>query len=171
MADMTRKDYQMNALSNRLARTLALLVVAAMLLSSCDFGAVGAKPTPSFTGSIKIGVAAPYTGDTADGGLQILQGAQLAADEVNANGGILGKKIEIVQADDAANPDKAQDVAKRLVADGVVAVVGHKDSGVSIPASQIYNAAGIVEITPTSSNPKLTIADRRNTADPQGIKF
>lgn len=153
---MFDKADQLKIRVNTLGRRLSLLIIAAILLCSCDFGSIGAKATPSFTGSIKIGVAAPYTGDTADGGLQILQGAQLAADEVNANGGILGKKIEIVQADDAANPDKAQDVARRLIAEGVVAVVGHKDSGVSIPASAIYNAAGIVEITPTSSNPKLT---------------
>src|SRR5438045_9614450 len=111
---------------NKQTQGLLSVLVCVLLLAGCDLGGVGAKPTPSFTGSIKIGVAAPYTGDTADGGLQILQGAQLAADEVNANGGVLGRKIEIVQADDAANPDKAQDVAKRLVADGVVAVVGHK---------------------------------------------
>jgi branched-chain amino acid transport system substrate-binding protein len=75
---------------------------------------------------------------------------------VNAAGGVLGKKIEIVPADDGANPAKAADVANKLVAQGIVAVVGHKDSGVSIPASAIYHAAGIVQITPTSSNPQLT---------------
>lgn len=137
------------------ARLAALLLALALLLSACDAGG-GVQPTPSFTGSIKIGVAAPYTGDTADGGIQILQGAQLAADEVNHAGGLMGKKIEIVRADDAASPSKAEAVAKKLIADGVVAVVGHKDSGVSIPASAVYHAAGIVQITPTSSNPALT---------------
>jgi branched-chain amino acid transport system substrate-binding protein len=137
-------------------RATALLVVFSLLLTACDLGNQASRPTPTFTGSIKIGVAAPYTGDTADGGIQILQGAQLAANEINEQGGIDGKKIEIVPADDAANPAKAQEIANKLVADGVVAVVGHKDSGVSIPASEIYNAAGIVQITPTSSNPQLT---------------
>ena len=61
-----------------------------------------------------------------------------------------------MSADDAADPNKAKAVAQQLVSDGVVAVVGHKDSGVSIPASSVYNQAGIVEITPTSSNPMLT---------------
>ena len=137
-------------------RRLALLLVAALLLVSCDSGSSNPKPTPSFTGVLKIGVASPYTGDTADGGIQILQGAQLAADQANADGGVDGKKIEIVSADDAADPNKAKAVAQQLVSDGVVAVVGHKDSGVSIPASSVYNQAGIVEITPTSSNPMLT---------------
>jgi branched-chain amino acid transport system substrate-binding protein len=143
----------MSKLQNKLGRATALLAVIGLLLSACD---TGGNPTPTFNGSVKIGVAAPYTGDTADGGIQIWQGAQLAADEVNAKGGILGKKIEIVPADDAASPDKAKEVANRLVAEGVVAVVGHKDSGVSIPASEVYHAAGIVQITPTSSNPRLT---------------
>ena len=130
--------------------TLSLLL---LLLTACNSGP---QPTPTFTGVIKVGVAAPYTGDTADGGIQIWQGAQLAADEVNARGGILGNKIEIVPADDAANPGKAREIANSLISQGVVAVVGHKDSGVSIPASAVYNAAGIVQITPTSSNPTLT---------------
>ena len=137
-------------------RLIALLVIPAMLLSACDSGPQAPAATPNFTGSIRIGVAAPYTGDTADGGIQIMQGAQLAADETNAQGGVDGKKIEIVAADDQAASAKAQDVAKKLVDAGVVAVVGHKDSGVSIPASAIYHAAGIVQITPTSSNPALT---------------
>jgi ABC-type branched-subunit amino acid transport system substrate-binding protein len=137
-------------------RALPVFISLVLVLTACDLGTPAPKPTPNFTGSIKIGVAAPYTGDTADGGIQILQGAQLAADEVNAAGGVLGKKVEIVAADDAANPNKAADVAKKLIADGVVAVVGHKDSGVSIPASAVYHAADIVQITPTSSNPRLT---------------
>jgi branched-chain amino acid transport system substrate-binding protein len=123
------------------------------LLAACD---QGAQPTPTFNGTIKIGVAAPYTGDTADGGIQIWQGAQLAADEVNAAGGLLGKKVEIVPADDGADPTKATTVAQGLISDGVVAVVGHKDSGVSIPASAVYHSADIVEVTPTSSNVQLT---------------
>lgn len=130
-----------------------LVLVSILALAACDSGP---QPTPTFTGVIKVGVASPYTGDTADGGIQIWQGAQLAADEVNAQGGILGKKIEIIPADDSADPAKAQQVASSLVSQGIVAVVGHKDSGVSIPASAVYHAAGIVEITPTSSNPQLT---------------
>src|SRR5215210_7731126 len=143
----------MMKLRNKSAPCLALVLLVSLLLSACD---AGTKPPPTFNGTIKIGVAAPYTGDTADGGIQIWQGAQLAAEETNANGGIMGKKIEVVPADDAASPDKAKEVANKLVADGVVAVVGHKDSGVSIPASAVYHAANIVQITPTSSNPLLT---------------
>ena len=130
-----------------------VLLVCFLALAACDSGP---QPTPTFSGVIKVGVASPYTGDTADGGIQIWQGAQLAADEINAQGGLLGNKVEIVPADDSADPNKAQTVAQGLVSQGIVAVIGHKDSGVSIPASAIYHAAGIVEITPTSSNPQLT---------------
>lgn len=137
----------------KLLRYLSFVSVVMLVLAACDSGP---QPTPTFTGTIKIGVASPYTGDTADGGIQIWQGAQLAANEINAQGGIMGKKIEIVPADDAASASKAQEVANSLVSQGVVAVVGHKDSGVSIPASAVYHAAGIVQITPTSSNPQLT---------------
>ncbi|MDQ6695092.1 MAG: branched-chain amino acid ABC transporter substrate-binding protein, partial [Chloroflexota bacterium] len=133
-----------------------LLAILCAGLAACDSGGSAAKPTPTFSGTIKVGVASPYTGDTADGGIQIWQGAQLAADETNAAGGLLGKKVEIVPADDGANPARAESVARDLIGQGIVAVVGHKDSGVSIPASAIYHAAGIVEVTPTSSNPLLT---------------
>src|SRR3954469_22362060 len=104
---------------------LLTVVLSAIFLAACE---QGPQPTPSFSGSIKVGVAAPYTGDTADGGIQIWQGAQLAADEINAKGGVMGKKVEIVPADDAANPANAEKVARGLVDQGVVAVVGHKDS-------------------------------------------
>jgi branched-chain amino acid transport system substrate-binding protein len=134
---------------------LIVWLVVALVLAGCDGGSAP-RPTPTFTGTVRIGVAAPYTGDTADGGIQILQGAQLAADEANANGGILGNRIEIVSVDDEANSNKATAVASQLLESNVVAVVGHKDSGVSIPASEVYNRAGILQITPTSSNPIFT---------------
>ncbi|HST04848.1 MAG TPA: branched-chain amino acid ABC transporter substrate-binding protein [Chloroflexia bacterium] len=137
----------------KLLRYISGLTILVLLMAGCDSSP---QSTPTFTGVIKIGVASPYTGDTADGGIQIWQGAQLAADEVNAQGGILGKQVVIVPADDSADPNKAVSVANSLVSQGIVAVIGHKDSGVSIPASAVYHAAGIVEITPTSSNPQLT---------------
>jgi ABC-type branched-subunit amino acid transport system substrate-binding protein len=148
----------MNHISKPRSGILPVLCVYVLVagLAGCNLTLPDLTPTPSYTGVIRIGVAAPYTGDTADGGIQIWQGAQLAADEVNMRGGVLGKKVEIVPADDAANPDTARSVAQKLVSQGVVAVIGHKDSGVSIPASEVYHSAGVIQITPTSSNPQLT---------------
>src|SRR4051795_1566954 len=111
------------AQNNHFRKMIAIAIALILLLSACDTGPQAPRPTPVFDGTIKVGVAAPYTGDTADGGIQIWQGAQLAADQVNASGGILGKKVEIVPADDAADPKRAITVAKTLVSDGIVAVV------------------------------------------------
>ncbi len=143
----------------RLGSVLLLLVVT---LAGCDTGTAtpdpgrALTPSSSLNGEIKIGTAAPFTGDTADGGIQIRQGAELAAAEWNAQGGLLGKRITIVAADDQASTSQATTVANKLISNQVVAVVGHKDSGLSIPASAVYNKAGIVMVSPTSSNPQLT---------------
>jgi branched-chain amino acid transport system substrate-binding protein len=108
---------------------------------------------------VKIGVAAPLTGPQAHIGGDIKNGVQLAVDDVNAAGlAIDGKKIklELIAEDDEANPTKAATVAQKLVDAKVVAVVGHFNSGASIPASKIYADAGIPQISPSSTNPKYT---------------
>ncbi|MEW6687359.1 MAG: branched-chain amino acid ABC transporter substrate-binding protein [Candidatus Edwardsbacteria bacterium] len=106
--------------------------------------------------TIKIGVAAPMTGSWAKMGNDILNGVKLAVEEWNARGGILGKKIEIISEDDQGDPRQAVSVATKLVNLDVIAVVGHYNSSASIPASAIYNEAGIVQITPSSTNPEFT---------------
>lgn len=106
---------------------------------------------------IKIGVAGPHTGPNAAYGDQLWRGALQAAEDINAAGGINGEKIVLVKGDDACEPKQAVAVANRLVdSDGVVAVVGHFCSSSSIPASEIYDDAGLLSITPGSTAPKLT---------------
>ncbi|AOY92911.1 branched chain amino acid ABC transporter substrate-binding protein [Cupriavidus sp. USMAA2-4] len=108
---------------------------------------------------VKIGHAAPLTGGIAHLGKDNENGARLAVEEVNAKGlEIGGKKIklELVGEDDAADPKTGTAVAQKLVDEKVVAVVGHLNSGVSIPASKIYSDAGIVQISPSSTNPDYT---------------
>jgi len=105
---------------------------------------------------IKIGVAGPMTGDQAKMGMDIYQGVVLAAEEWNTRGGALGKKIVVVQVDDRHDPKEAVSIANKLVSDKVVGVVGHLNSNCSISASQIYHEFGIVQITPSSTNPRLT---------------
>lgn len=100
------------------------------------------------------------TGPYASFGEQILKGASQAILDINNNGGINGKKLELIKADDACEPKQAVNVANWLVDDeGVDAVVGHFCSSSTIPASEIYADAGIIMITPASTNPKVTDRD------------
>jgi branched-chain amino acid transport system substrate-binding protein len=108
---------------------------------------------------VKIGHAAPLTGPIAHLGKDNENGARLAVEEINTQGlTIDGHKIqlELDAQDDAGDPKTGTQVAQRLVDDHVVAVVGHLNSGVSIPASKIYSDAGIVQISPSSTNPAYT---------------
>ncbi|CAG2129344.1 Leucine-, isoleucine-, valine-, threonine-, and alanine-binding protein [Cupriavidus yeoncheonensis] len=108
---------------------------------------------------VKIGHAAPLTGGIAHLGKDNENGARLAVEEVNKTGlEIGGKKIklELVGEDDAGDPKTGTAVAQKLVDAKVAAVVGHLNSGVSIPASKIYSDAGIVQISPSSTNPDYT---------------
>jgi branched-chain amino acid transport system substrate-binding protein len=108
---------------------------------------------------VKIGHAAPLTGGIAHLGKDNENGARLAVEEANKEGlTIDGKKIklELVGEDDAGDPKTGTAVAQKLVDEHVVAVVGHLNSGVSIPASKIYSDAGIVQISPSSTNPDYT---------------
>ncbi len=111
----------------------------------------------AFSADIKIGIAGPFTGAYAAFGEQLTRGAQKAADDINAKGGIKGKKIVLVQGDDQCDPKQAINVANRLVdQDKIVAIVGHFCSSSTIPSSEVYDEAGILQITPASTNPKVT---------------
>lgn len=106
---------------------------------------------------IKIGIAGPHTGPNAAYGDQLWRGAVQAAEDINATGGINGEKVVLVKGDDACEPKQAIAVANRLVdSDQVTAVVGHFCSSSSVPASAIYDDAGVLSITPGSTAPTLT---------------
>jgi branched-chain amino acid transport system substrate-binding protein len=105
---------------------------------------------------IKIGIAGPMTGDQAKMGMDFKNGVSLAVEEWNSQGGLLSKKIEVVVSDDQHDPKQAVSVANKMVNEGVVGVIGHFNSSCSIPASDVYNRAGIPMITPGSTNPQLT---------------
>jgi len=118
-----------------------------------------AAAAPAGETVVKIGHAAPLTGGIAHLGKDNENGARLAVEEVNKAGlEIGGKKIklELVGEDDAGDPKTGTAVAQKLVDAKVAAVVGHLNSGVSIPASKIYSDAGIVQISPSSTNPDYT---------------
>ena len=105
---------------------------------------------------IKMGVAGPITGPNAAFGAQLVNGTQQAVDDINKAGGILGQQITLEQGDDVSDPKQGVSVANKFVGDGVKFVVGHFNSGVTIPASDVYSENGILFITPSATNPKVT---------------
>jgi branched-chain amino acid transport system substrate-binding protein len=112
---------------------------------------------------IKIGVAGPVTGPNAAFGAQLKNGVEQAVEDINAAGGVNGQKLQIVVGDDVSDPKQGVSVANKFVSEGVKMVVGHFNSGVSIPASEVYQEAGIVQVTPASTNPRFTERNMWNT--------
>ena len=105
---------------------------------------------------IVIATAGPMTGQYASFGEQMRRGAEMAVADINAAGGVLGQKLRLEIGDDACDPKQAVAVANAMVGKGVRFVAGHFCSGSSIPASQVYAEEDIVQISPASTNPKLT---------------
>ncbi|WP_338845024.1 branched-chain amino acid ABC transporter substrate-binding protein [Massilia sp. W12] len=108
---------------------------------------------------VKIGHVGPISGAIAHLGKDNENGAKMAIDELNAKGVTIGGKkvkFELVPEDDAADPKQGTTVAQKLVDAKVNGVIGHLNSGTTIPASKIYNDAGIVQISPSATNPKYT---------------
>src|SRR5471030_616158 len=105
---------------------------------------------------LKMGVIGPITGPNASFGAQLKNGADQAIEDINATGGILGQKITQSYGDDASDPKQGVSVANKLSADGVKFIVGPFNSGVTMPASLVYQENGILEITPSATNPQVT---------------
>ncbi|MDH4981553.1 branched-chain amino acid ABC transporter substrate-binding protein [Hyphomicrobium sp. D-2] len=127
--------------------TLAALALAlATLLTGCG----------GDDDKLKIGVAGPMTGTDAAFGAQLKNGVEQAVADINAAGGIAGKQLELVVGDDAADPRQGVSVANNFLGEGVNFVVGHFNSGVTMPASEVYVDNGILMITPASTNPSIT---------------
>ncbi len=123
---------------------------------------------------IMIGAAGPMTGDQSKMGVDLRNSVELAVAEWNEKGGVLGKKIVLLPADDQADPKQAVSIANKLINQKAVAIVGHWNSSCSIPASKYYQDANIVMITPATTNPRLTLQGFKNvfrvcgTDDQQG---
>ena len=123
--------------------------------------AVWFVPSPAHA-EVRIGAAAPLTGTMAWFGEQHERGVAMAVAELNEAGGLLGEPIEVIVADDYCDREQGVAAARKLIADGVVFVAGHLCSGAAIPASALYQEAGIIMIAPTATNPKLTEQGFRN---------
>ncbi|MCA0406443.1 MAG: branched-chain amino acid ABC transporter substrate-binding protein [Proteobacteria bacterium] len=105
---------------------------------------------------LKMGVMGPITGSNAAFGKQLTDGAELAVEDFNKAGGILGQKVTLSKADDAGDPKQGVSVANKFVGDGIKFVVGAFNSGVTMPSSEVFAENGILQITPASTNPKVT---------------
>lgn len=109
---------------------------------------------------LKIGLIAPLTGDVKTFGESVKNGFLLAIEEANQRGGVLGKKIEYVICDDKNDPTEAANAAYKLInQDKINAIIGSVASKASIPVSEICEQSKIVMITPTSTNPKVTVRE------------
>ncbi|HZF36498.1 MAG TPA: branched-chain amino acid ABC transporter substrate-binding protein [Candidatus Angelobacter sp.] len=134
-------------------KLLSAVLLSAVALAGC--GAL-AKTAAAEGSDIVIAAAGPMTGDLAVFGIQMRRGAQKAVADINAAGGVLGKQLRLEIGDDGCKRKRAPDVADDLVERGAVFVDGHFCSDASIPASSVYQAAHVLQITPSSSNPALT---------------
>jgi branched-chain amino acid transport system substrate-binding protein len=110
----------------------------------------------SASAEILIATIGPMKGQYAALGEQLRRGAEQAITDINATGGVNGEQLALDAEDDSCDPKLAIDVARQLVAKGVKLIAGHYCSGSSIAAAKIYEAAGIVMISPASTNPKFT---------------
>jgi branched-chain amino acid transport system substrate-binding protein len=123
---------------------------------------------------IKIGAAGPMTGDQSKMGIDLKNAAELAVAEWNEKGGVLGKRIVLLAGDDQADPKQAVSIANKFINQKAVGLVGHWNSSCSIPTSKYYNDAGMVMISPATTNPRLTLQGFKNvfrvcgTDDQQG---
>jgi branched-chain amino acid transport system substrate-binding protein len=103
-----------------------------------------------------IAVAGPMTGLQSTNGIDFAGGVELAIDDINAKGGLLGEKLTYITVDDACEPDQAEAAAQQIVSNLPAVVIGHSCSSCSIRAAPLYAKAHILQITPASTNPALT---------------
>ncbi len=123
------------------------------LLAAAAIAMLGAA---SAHADITIATAGPMTGQYASFGEQMRRGAEMAVRDINAAGGVLGQKLRLEVGDDACDPKQAVAVANEMASKGVKLMAGHFCSGSSIPASNVYSEEDVLQISPASTNPKLT---------------
>ncbi len=138
-------------------------------------GASLALSTTALAQDISIAVAGPMTGGKSAFGRQMKNGAEQAVADINAAGGVLGKKLALQVGDDACDPKQARSVAEKFASAKIPFVAGHFCSSSSIPASEAYADGNVLQITPASTNPLFTERKLWNVArvcgrdDQQGL--
>ncbi len=106
--------------------------------------------------TIKLGVAGPHSGDLASYGIPTVKAAELVVKDVNARGGVLGKKVEVLIEDDVCKPEVATNTATKLVSEKADVILGHICSGATKAALGIYKDSKIIAMSPSATNPALT---------------
>ncbi|HKR64990.1 MAG TPA: ABC transporter substrate-binding protein [Thermoanaerobaculia bacterium] len=140
-------------------KTLRFFLVAAFLLAACRPASETQTPaqTADATSDIPVGVYGALTGDQAAFGNATVNGVRLAADEINASGGVLGRKIRLVVEDDQGRAEEAASVVTKLITgNGVTGLIGENSSNQSLAAAPIAQNAKIPMISPSSTNPAVT---------------
>ena len=125
---------------------VSILVCAVFMISGVGLAA----------DTIKLGVAGAHSGDLASYGIPSVKAAELVVKDINAKGGILGKKVVLLVEDDVCKPEVATNTATKLLSQGVDVVMGHICSGATKAALGIYKAENVICMSPSATNPPLT---------------
>ncbi|PYE12269.1 amino acid/amide ABC transporter substrate-binding protein (HAAT family) [Paraburkholderia silvatlantica] len=156
-----RRAWRRRLASGQLAAGLLIGALAAVSMLGASHSALAAGPL-----DVRIGFVSPLSGDYANYGRDLQNGVQLALDEANAQNLKIGEQtahFELVPIDDRSDPRLGVQAAATLANQGVNAVVGHFNSGSAIPASRVYESAGIPMISPAATNPVITSQGFANT--------
>jgi branched-chain amino acid transport system substrate-binding protein len=136
-----------------------LAATATLALAACGNGISTTDSTTAASSDnsdvVKIGMVAPLSGSQNMYGDYMKNAAEMAVDELNAAGGVLGKTVELITADDACDPTQAASAAQKLITDGVVASVGGYCSGSTLPTLSIFHNAGIPMVIPVANSDNL----------------
>ena len=130
-------------------RKLVILSIAGLFLALVSGPALAAD-------TIKLGVAGPHSGDLASYGIPTINAAKLVVKKINAAGGVLGKKVELLVEDDVCKPEVATNTATKLISKKVDVVLGHICSGATKAALGIYKDSKVIAMSPSATNPALT---------------
>jgi branched-chain amino acid transport system substrate-binding protein len=138
-------------MNNRPFRILSVIVLLTLVIAGC------APAGPTGGGTIKIATQSPLSGSQSATGVDIKNGAELALSQLSGPLTAMGFKVELAAFDDQADPNTGVANAKKIVSDpAILCVVGHYNSGVQIPSSEEYHTAGLANVSPANTNPKVT---------------
>lgn len=138
-------------MNNRPFRILSIVVILTLVIAGC------APAAATGGGTIKIATQSPLSGSQSATGVDIERGAELAMSQLSGPLTAMGFKVELAAFDDQADPNTGVANAKKIVSDPtVLCVVGHYNSGVQIPSSEEYHTAGLANVSPANTNPKVT---------------